>query len=266
MKKLRLIHSVTASCIALTIMAAGTVTLASAADGDADAVVTSARSFPKLNATRVDLLVESASIAVDGSAAWGGVESLDVPQTKSQAELDAEAQAAADAARAEEEARQQAEQAQAQREAASRSAARSSAGASASAATSGSSNQSGSSDGTAAVQETVSGNGAAVISYAMQFIGVPYVTGGTTPSGWDCSGFTSYVFRHFGVSLSRTSGGQAGNGVSVSDPQPGDLVIAPGHVGIYIGGGKMVHAPRPGRTTAVDPISYFNVTDFRRVM
>ncbi|NMN00077.1 NlpC/P60 domain [Bifidobacterium sp. DSM 109958] len=258
-------YSMTASCIALTMMAAGTVTVANATDGD-DAVVTSARSFPKLNATRVDLLVESASIAVDDSAAWGGVESLDVPQTKSQAELDAEAQAAADAAKAEEEARQQAE---AQREAASRSNSRRSASASTgtSATTSGSASSSAdSAGGDAAVQETVSGNGAAVISYAMQFIGVPYVIGGSTPSGWDCSGFTSYVFRHFGVSLSRTSGGQAGNGVSVSDPQPGDLVIAPGHVGIYIGGGKMVHAPRPGRTTAVDPISYFNVTDFRRVI
>ena len=244
------------------------VPVASGADAGAAGTVTSARSFPKLNATRVDLLVESASIAVDGSAAWGGVESLDVPQTKSQAELDAEAQAAADAARAEQ-ALQEAEQAQ--REAASRASRRTAADDSAAdAADAADGSASGASVGADAQTQSsgslsASGNGAAIVAYALQFQGVPYVYGGTTTDGWDCSGFTSYVFRHFGITLSHSSAAQRGAGTRVSDPQPGDLMWKPGHVGIYIGGGKMVHASTPATGTLVASTSYYSNWEYYRL-
>lgn len=92
---------------------------------------------------------------------------------------------------------------------------------------------------------------AAVIAYAEQYLGVPYVWGGTSPSGFDCSGFTQYVFRSVGVSLSRTARGQQDSGIQISPSavQPGDLVFQGNpayHVGIYIGGGKYIHSPETG--------------------
>lgn len=105
-----------------------------------------------------------------------------------------------------------------------------------------------------------SASGSAVVAYANQFIGYPYVYGGTSPSGFDCSGFTSYVYRHFGVSLNRTAAAQASNGISVSKSnlQPGDLLFfcSPiNHVGIYIGGGRMVHAANKTRGVTTDTIN-----------
>ncbi len=91
-----------------------------------------------------------------------------------------------------------------------------------------------------------------VIAYAKQFLGVPYVWGGTTPSGFDCSGFTSYVFRNsVGISLPRVSRDQQNVGlrISPSQVQPGDLVFRGNpayHVGIYIGNGQYIHAPQTG--------------------
>lgn len=96
--------------------------------------------------------------------------------------------------------------------------------------------------------------GEEIVAYAKQFLGKPYVYGGSSPSGFDCSGLTSYVYKHFGYSLSRTASGQASNGVKVDkdELQPGDLVLFKnhaltkiGHVGIYIGDGKMIHASEP---------------------
>ena len=93
--------------------------------------------------------------------------------------------------------------------------------------------------------------GKQIVDYAMTFVGYPYIYGGTTPNGFDCSGFTSYVYKHFGYSISRTSSAQASNGKAVAkaDLQPGDLVLfkgqnssSIGHVGIYIGGNQFVHA------------------------
>lgn len=90
-----------------------------------------------------------------------------------------------------------------------------------------------------------SGNGAAIASYAVQFAGNPYVAGGTSPeNGADCSGFTQAIYSRFGISLPRTSGQQAycGKGVSLSEAKAGDLVCYSGHVAIYMGGGKIIHA------------------------
>ena len=96
--------------------------------------------------------------------------------------------------------------------------------------------------------------GDSVVAYAKQFIGVKYKYGGTSPSaGFDCSGFTSYVYKHFGISLPRTSGGQSGAGKAVSraNMKAGDLAIYNGHVAIYVGGGKVIHAPRPGKSVCI---------------
>ena len=97
--------------------------------------------------------------------------------------------------------------------------------------------------------------GAAIVEYAKQYLGYKYVSGGASPSkGFDCSGFTQYVYKHFGISINRTSGAQIKNGVAVerANLQPGDLVIFNndantkiGHVGIYIGDGNFIHASNP---------------------
>lgn len=106
-----------------------------------------------------------------------------------------------------------------------------------------------------------SGNGSSVVATANQYIGSRYIYGGTAPSGFDCSGFTSYVYKRYGVSLSRTAAGQYSNGVAVSkgELQPGDLVMfgksGINHVGIYIGGGKMIHAANPSRGVTTDTIN-----------
>lgn len=91
-----------------------------------------------------------------------------------------------------------------------------------------------------------------IVAYAKQFIGVKYVYGGSTPKGFDCSGFVGYVFKHFGITLERASKdmGNGGTAVKKADLQPGDLVFFDTngglngirHVGIYIGNGKFIHA------------------------
>ncbi|MDO5097012.1 MAG: NlpC/P60 family protein [Peptostreptococcaceae bacterium] len=105
----------------------------------------------------------------------------------------------------------------------------------------------------------VSGNASGVAGIAMKYLGTPYVYGGTSPRGFDCSGFTQYVYRQAGVNLPRTSGAQsrAGQYVSLSNIKSGDLLYGPGHVGIYIGNGQYIHSPVPGQSVRIQPISTF---------
>ncbi len=107
-----------------------------------------------------------------------------------------------------------------------------------------------------------SGKGGAIVSQARKYLGVRYVYGGTTPKGFDCSGLVQYVCRSLGITVNRTAASQFRNGkaVSKSDLQPGDLVFfAKGgrihHVGIYIGGGQMIHAPHTGDVVRVASIN-----------
>lgn len=104
-------------------------------------------------------------------------------------------------------------------------------------------------------QSTEKVTGTEVVEYAKQYLGYKYVSGGESPAtGFDCSGFTKYVYKHFGISLYRTSKQQSQNGSAVakSDLKPGDLVIfnndsntSIGHVGIYVGNGNFIHAANP---------------------
>ena len=114
-----------------------------------------------------------------------------------------------------------------------------------------------------------SASGNAIVSYAYNFIGTPYVYGATGPDTFDCSGFTSYVYANAaGINITRTTYSQMGVGTPVSydQLQPGDLVFTYGgdHVGIYVGGGQYIHAPQPG-----DSVKVGNITSFycaRRVL
>jgi cell wall-associated NlpC family hydrolase len=100
----------------------------------------------------------------------------------------------------------------------------------------------------------------AVVDIARRYIGTPYVSGGATPAGFDCSGFTQYVFAQVGISLPRTSGEQryAGTQVSAAEARPGDLVWGPGHVGIYTGNGQHIAARSPGTALYESPIYISN--------
>jgi len=96
----------------------------------------------------------------------------------------------------------------------------------------------------------------AIVSIAMQYQGVPYAAGGTTPAGFDCSGFVQYVYAQAGVSLPRTTGSQAAAGTRIarSAALPGDVVVMGGHNGIYLGGGRMIDSPVPGDVVGVHTI------------
>ena len=120
----------------------------------------------------------------------------------------------------------------------------------------------------AAEAETV-GNGQAVVDYAMQFVGNPYVWGGTSlTNGADCSGFVQSVYANFGVSMPRTSSAMrsAGTEVSYSEAVPGDVICYEGHVGIYIGNGQIVNAIDEAHGIGVSSATYANIITVRRLL
>lgn len=223
--------------VAVSALLGAAVPAASAGGAMADTTVTATRSFPKTTAAKRDFLAEHTSTDVESNADWGGIESLDVPQTESQAEKDQKAQEQA-------EAESQAQAAQAQAQAESQAASRSSDRASISVPTA-----------------PASATGQALADYALQFQGYPYVAGGNTPSGWDCSGFVQWVFAQFGVSLPHYSGAQMSVGTavgSIAEAAPGDIIVNTQHAAIYIGNGMVINALNPAQGTQVTSLAVFS--------
>lgn len=208
--------------VAVSALLGAAVPAASAGGAMADTTVTATRSFPKTTAAKRDFLAEHTSTDVESNADWGGIESLDVPQTESQAEKDQKAQA------------------QAESQAASRSSDRAS---------------------ISVPTAPASATGQALADYALQFQGYPYVAGGNTPSGWDCSGFVQWVFAQFGVSLPHYSGAQMSVGTavgSIAEAAPGDIIVNTQHAAIYIGNGMVINALNPAQGTQVTSLAVFS--------
>ena len=115
-----------------------------------------------------------------------------------------------------------------------------------------------------------SATGNAVCQFALQFLGNPYVYGGTSlTNGTDCSGFVQSVYRNFGISLPRTSYADRSVGTAVgslADAQPGDLICYSGHVALYIGGGQIVHASSPSTGIIVSSATHKKILAIRRVL
>lgn len=232
MMNVKTIISTSVAIIATGAMFACVAPFASADSAQTSAVVSS-RSFPKASSVKKNLFAESTSTSVDENSKWGGIETLDVPQTESQGEKEAAAAQSAAAA------------------AASRSEQR------------------------ASIPQVdlgkMTGTGAELASFSLKFQGYPYVAGGNTPAGWDCSGFVQYVFSQFGISLPRTSGAQATVGTpvaSLADAKPGDILANGTHAAIYIGNGQVMNAMNPVQGTAVSDVSVFGGAGYsiRRVM
>ncbi|KAB7457967.1 C40 family peptidase [Bifidobacterium catenulatum] len=225
--------------VAVSASLGAAVPAASAGSAMADTTVTATRSFPKTTAAKRDFLAEHTSTDVESNADWGGIESLDVPQTESQAEKDRKAQEQAEA-----EAQAQA-QAQTQTQAEAQTASRSSERA----------------DISSVPTAPASATGQALADYALQFQGYPYVSGGNTPSGWDCSGFVQWVFAQFGVSLPHYSGAQMSVGTavgSIAEAAPGDIIVNTQHAAIYIGNGMVINALNPAQGTQVTSLAVFS--------
>ena len=234
MTNVKNIISASVAVIATGAMFACVAPFASADSAQTSAVVSS-RSFPKASSVKKNLFAESTSTSVDENSKWGGIETLDVPQTESQGEKEAAAAQSAAAA------------------AASRS------------------EQRASIPQVDLGKMTGTGTGAELASFSLKFQGYPYVAGGNTPAGWDCSGFVQYVFSQFGISLPRTSGAQATVGTpvaSLADAKPGDILANGTHAAIYIGNGQVMNAMNPVQGTAVSDVSVFGGAGYsiRRVM
>lgn len=228
--------------VAVSASLGAAVPAANAGSAMADTTVTATRSFPKTTAAKRDFLAEHTSTDVESNADWGGIESLDVPQTESQAEKDRKAQ---EQAEAEAQAQAQAAQAQTQTQAEAQTASRSSERA----------------DISSVPTAPASATGQALADYALQFQGYPYVSGGNTPSGWDCSGFVQWVFAQFGVSLPHFSGAQMSVGTavgSIAEAAPGDIIVNTQHAAIYIGNGMVINALNPAQGTQVTSLAVFS--------
>ena len=228
--------------VAVSASLGAAVPAASAGSAMADTTVTATRSFPKTTAAKRDFLAEHTSTDVESNADWGGIESLDVPQTESQAEKDRKAQ---EQAEAEAQAQAQAAQAQTQTQAEAQTASRSSERA----------------DISSVPTAPASATGQALADYALQFQGYQYVSGGNTPSGWDCSGFVQWVFAQFGVSLPHFSGAQMSVGTavgSIAEAAPGDIIVNTQHAAIYIGNGMVINALNPAQGTQVTSLAVFS--------
>lgn len=204
-----------------------------------ESAVTSMRSFPKVTSVKRDLLTESTSTSVDSNSHWGGIESLNVPQTKSAEEVAAEN---------------------------ARNAARNNAGdydfaASRSGVRGMSQNY--------FVAPPDGSSVSSMLNFAAQFLNkVPYRSGGTTPAGWDCSGFVQYVFANMGVSLPRTSGAQATVGTSVpslAQAAPGDIIANGTHAAIYVGNGMVINSQYGGTKYSPIPYVFTSAYSIRRV-
>ena len=185
---------------------------------------------------------------------------------------EAERQAAARAAEARKAREVEAARAAAEQEAARKAAEKQEvkkSGAGSSAAAGGSSTGSGSGSSAGQSAQTASSNGQAVVDYARQFLGNPYVYGGNSlTNGTDCSGFVKGVYAAFGINLPRTSSEQrsVGYAVSLSEIQPGDIVCYSGHVGIYAGNNTLIHASNEKTgITLTSPVTYRSVLAVRRI-
>ena len=256
----RSISITTAAALAASLLVGAPAAVADDAASSSNYVV-STRSFPKVNTAKTNFFAEATSTNVDEDSNWGGLESMNVPQTKSTAEKEAEQKA-----KEEEEARKQAEEeaARQQAEAAAREQQEAAAAASRS------------QEREPVVEETpaaqaetqtpsvpvpTSKNGQAIADFASKFVGAPYVAGGTSPSGWDCSGVVQWVFGQFGISLPRTSGQQATVGVAVpslAQAQPGDIIANGMHAAIYVGNGMVVNALNPTQGTQITSLAVFS--------
>ena len=248
MMSVKTIISTSVAIIATGAMFACVAPFASADSAQTSAVVSS-RSFPKASSVKKNLFAESTSTSVDENSKWGGIETLDVPQTESQGEKEAAAAAAA------QKAADEAAAAQSAAAAASRSEQRASIP----------------QVDLGKMTGTGTGTGAELASFSLKFQGYPYVAGGNTPAGWDCSGFVQYVFSQFGISLPRPSGAQATVGTpvaSLADAKPGDILANGTHAAIYIGNGQVMNAMNPVQGTAVSDVSVFGGAGYsiRRVM
>ena len=228
--KNRLIHrKITSITLALLLGAGGIAALppTALAAAPSNGTVSSTRSFPATTTTRRDLLSESVSTDVQSDSDWGGIETLSVPQTKSQAEKDAELKAQQEEEarkQAQEQVEQQAREQALRQEEASRSADRT------------------------VITPPVSKTGQAVAEYAMQFTGYPYV----------CSGFVQYVYSQFGVNIPHASSGQMGVGspvASLAEAQPGDILANSHHAAIYIGNGMVMNAMNPAQGTQIASVA-----------